>query len=145
MITAEMTHLGFGMDGMGSAVAEVVQDVCNRFDQVTYIEIGVGHGATLTSIASVISDSKEDWRAIGLELPNGYSFNQKATKANGLNLGFKIEFVYSLGNIKLSPAWTTITVVLENAQTFLAEHWAEQIQFALIDGCHGKKCATLEF
>jgi hypothetical protein len=116
--------------------------VCDRFDEVTYLEIGVGHGETLASMANTIrARTKPDWRAIGVELPYGYSFDAQKMEKN-LNLA-SLRYNYNEPNDP--PAWGEVTIYMQDSQDFLSDYWQEEIQLALIDGCHGKPCVTGDF
>ena len=136
--------LGIAMNGLEERVLEVARDVTRRFEEVTYVEIGVGEGTTLTAIASILKSSGAKWRAIGVELPNGYSFDRLRTEEIALQRGLKLAFLNPNCSI-VHPPWETVTVYFKDSQTLLTEHWQEPIHFALIDGCHGKPCVILDF
>lgn len=137
-------NLGIAMNGLEDKVMDTVNGIAKSFDEITYVEIGVGEGGTLTAIANALQSSRKKWRAIGVELPNGYSFNMGATERVGLERGLKLNFITPNCSI-VHPPWNEVTVYFKDSQSFLTEHWQEQIQLALIDGCHGKPCATLDF
>lgn len=138
------TQMGFGMAGIEDRIISVAQDVASRFDEIVYVEIGVGEGATLSAIASVLQESGKRWKAIGIELPNGYSFDRLKTERWAVLRDLKLNFVTPNSSV-VHPEWGAITVYFKDSQSFLTEHWQEPIHFALIDGCHGKPCATLDF
>jgi len=137
-------QMGFGMNGMEGNIEARVQKIAERFADVTYVEIGVGFGQTLSAIAAVLRDSGKNWRAIGVELPNGYSFNREQTETNAQHRGLPISFITPNASI-VRPRWHNVSVYFKDSQSFLTESWQEPIQFALIDGCHGKPCVTLDF
>ena len=123
-------HERFGRSGL-----DIARDVASKWDTgITYVEIGVGEGATLTAIASALQASRKKWRAIGIELPNGYSFNMGATERLALERGLKLNFITPNCSI-VHPPWNEVTVYFKDSQSFLTEHWQEQIHLALIDGC----------
>src|SRR5215831_9133230 len=72
-----MMEFGYGMQGIEDRVITLAHTMATKFKEVTYVEIGVGEGPTLTAIASELRNHAKQWRAIGVELPNGYSFNQQ--------------------------------------------------------------------
>jgi Methyltransferase domain len=137
--------LGFAMAGLESRVIEYVEEICLQFHPVTYLEIGVGFGQTLTAIAAVMREIHPiGWRAIGVELPNGYSFDRFEVMKNAGDRGVQVNFqqIYSG---KAQPESERVTVYLEDSHEFMAARWGEPIHLALIDGCHGKPCATQDF
>ena len=137
-------EMGYGMGGIEDQIIEVAENVANRFNEITYIEIGVGEGATMSAIASTLKASGKRWRVIGLELPNGYSFSREKTEAWAERRGLKLNFVTPNGSI-VHPEWNAITVYFKDSQSFLTELWQAPVQFAMIDGCHGKPCVRLDF
>src|SRR5215471_3532918 len=62
--------LGFGMNGMEERILTLARAIAVKFNEVTYVEIGVAEGTTLTAIGSILRDHAKKWRAIGIELPN---------------------------------------------------------------------------
>jgi hypothetical protein len=139
---AEKVYLGFGMQGLGNAVAELITDVLReKFNEITYLEIGVGHGATLGGLARVMRDSfpPRAWRAIGVELPNGYSFDKGETFRHANINHIAVTFTE---NEAQPPMWGRVTVYLRDSQTFVPDF---PIHMALIDACHCSECPKREF
>src|SRR4029453_5074173 len=77
------TNLGICQAGNAEAFLEVIEDACKTFPtDLTYVEIGVGSGGTLLWVARQLRERAKDWRAIGIDLPEGYSFcNQDVVNA----------------------------------------------------------------
>jgi hypothetical protein len=145
MTTTEELKLGFGMQGLGPLVTPYLEHICAEWDCVTYLEIGVGHGETLTPIAEFLRESvTTNWRAIGVELPDGYSFNRNAVRDNAWKKHLGIEFMLDPKE-RVTPPWQMVTVYLKDSATFLSSYWKDEIHMALIDGCHGKPCAIMDF
>jgi hypothetical protein len=143
--TKQPLKLGICMDGMESRIVEYVEEICLQFHPVTYLEIGIGLAQSLTAIAAVMREIHPiGWRAIGVELPNGYSFNPFEARKNaaGKNLPIDFQHVYSG---KAQPEPDRVTVYLEDSHEFIPARWDQPIHLALIDGCHGKPCATQDF
>jgi hypothetical protein len=136
--------LGFGMNGMEEKVLGLAKTVANEHEEITYVEVGVAEGTTLSAIARTLKDSGKKWRAVGVELPNGYSFNLGRTQEVCAQRDVPVQFVFPNCSI-VHPAWEAVTVYFKDSQSFLVEHWQDQIQFALIDGCHGKPCVRQDF
>jgi len=139
-----MNEFGFGMQGIEERVLTVVRAVAVKFGEVTYVEIGVGEGPTLTAIACELRDHAKKWRAIGIELPNGYSFNQQKVINFAEERKLALDFIKPNGNIQ-RPRWDQVTVYLKDSQSFLTELWGDPIHLALIDACHGKPCVIQDF
>jgi hypothetical protein len=137
-------QLGIAMNGLEERVLDITKGVAAHFNEITYVEIGVGEGTTLTAIARTLKDSGKKWRAIGIELVNGYSFNLEHTRKSAAQREVNLNFVTPNGSI-VHPLWETVTIYFKDSQGFLTEIWQEPIHFALIDGCHGKPCVILDF
>jgi len=142
METANVTplELGFGMQGLGHQVAQYVQEVCTRFDKVTYLEIGVGEGTTLAAIADRLRKLAVQWRAIGVDLPDGYSLD--LFRVNKTMRTKMLPFAETRTSVLLP--WNRVTLHLADSQKFLLT-WDELVNLVLIDGCHGKPCAKNDF
>ena len=137
-------QMGIGMEGLEDRILGVASKIAGRFDEVTYVEIGVGEGGTLTGIASALKGFGIRWRAVGIELPNGYSFSQSKTRDFALMRDLRLFFI-TPKNSAANPTWDAVTVYFKDSQSFLTEHWQGEIHLALIDGCHGKPCVIQDF
>jgi hypothetical protein len=129
---------------MEDRLTQITKDIAEKFDKITYVEIGVAEGTTLTAIASILQHVGKPWKAVGIELPNGYSFNRDLVEQTSVLRGLSLNFVVPNTNTQ-HPPWFAVTVYLKDSQSFLTELWQEPIHLALIDGCHGKPCVTLDF
>jgi len=148
-MTVESAPLGIAMEGLEDAIARHVCRLCLTFQEVTYLEIGVAAGGTLTAIASMLNSWRGDgfkWRAIGVELPDGYSYDGQGLIQNGVSRDVDVEFFRELHpSGKFDPRWGAVSVYFTGSQSLLEGSWDQPIHLALIDGCHGKKCATMDF
>ncbi len=140
--TVETPHsLGPGMQGMGAAVMRFVDDVAGYFLNVTYVEIGVFDGITLSEISHRLSETCESWRSIGIDLPD---CRHETTRRHSQEKGLIFDLVRQF---KDAPRWNRVTFVLKDSHSFLGEHAPSigDIHLALIDGCHGKNCVATDF
>jgi hypothetical protein len=137
------TALGIAMNGLEERILRIAREVGKRFEEVTYVEIGIGEGMTLTGIARELRMINPRWRAIGVELPNGYSFNENALREISQIRSLGLAFVKP--ETMAHPAWNIVTVYFKDSQSFLTELWQEPIHLALIDGCHGRPCVIQDF
>ncbi len=135
--------LGPGMQGMGDGVMHYVDGVASYFDKVTYVEIGVSDGITLSAIAKRLSWAAQAWRAIGIDLPD---CRHETTRRHSQEKGLTFKIIKDFRK-PVTPEWGTVTMMLKDSHTFLGEDfnpWSE-VHLALIDGCHGKTCVSLDF
>ncbi len=136
--------LGPGMKGMGDGVMHYVDGVASYFDKVTYIEIGVSDGITLSEIAKRLDDKEfMPWRAIGIDLPD---CRHETTRRHSQEKGLTFKIIKDFRK-PIAPEWGTVTFILKDSHQFLSEDfnpWSE-VHLALIDGCHGKPCVSLDF
>ncbi len=134
--------LGWGMQAMGAAVMHYVDVVASYFDQVTYVEIGVHDGLTLCEMAYRLSITARSWRAIGIELPD---CRHETTRRHHEEKGLKFKIIREFRKPAL-PEWEAVTLILKDSHSFFGEHSIPGgIHLALIDGCHGKPCVSLDF
>jgi hypothetical protein len=149
MMTLEPEPLGIAMDGLEDTIARHVCRIMLCFQEVTYVEIGVAAGGTLTAIASMMNSWKGQgfgWRAIGIELPDGYSYDAEGLVNNAASHKVDVEMFRDLEPThKVDPEWEKVTVYFTGSHPLLENSWDQPIHLALIDGCHGKRCATLDF
>jgi hypothetical protein len=142
--------LGFSMEGLETLMEKLVRDHAAEWlltsTGITYVEIGVGYGGTLSGMAQILKEnpSIKRWRAVGVELPLGYSFNRDEVLRAASIKHLPLHFVDSFGR-GINPRWQEITVYLCNSQLFFPLYWDEPITFALIDACHGRECVRADF
>jgi hypothetical protein len=60
-------------------------------------------------------------------------------------LGLKFKIIREFRKPVL-PEWGAVTLILKDSHSFFGEHTiAGGVHLALIDGCHGKPCVSLDF
>lgn len=132
------------MQGMGPCVLGIVDLVASNFPRVTYVEIGVYDGITLSEISHRldINLDVDSWRSIGIDLPD---CRHETTRRNSTDKGLQFELVRP--PLRKSPKWDCVTFVLKDSHSFLGEYAPSigDVHLALIDGCHGKNCVATDF
>ncbi len=135
--------LGPGMQGMGEGVMRFVDQIAWKFPSVTYVEIGVSDGITLSEIAYRFHSITESWRAIGIDLPE---CRHETTRRNSTKKGLKFKLINGFRPNDRAD-WGQVTFILKDSHSFLGEHSRAlgDVHLALIDGCHGRDCTSLDF
>lgn len=133
------------MAGLETAMERHLNDVIKRFKSVTYLEIGVAYGHTLTSMSAIARDSGHPWRSVGIDLPKGYSLHIPTVRQSASEFHLGVTVLQQFDK-SITPDWNQITICLCPSQTLLENYWpGDPIHMALIDGCHGKPCVTADF
>jgi len=133
------------MAGLEGAYAARIVSARASFQPFTYLEIGVAYGRTLATVADLLRAQGQGWRAVGVELPDGYSFNRDAVVRNCNELQLTVSFIAPKDWSRVDPIWNRVTVYLSDSHELMEKQWKAEINFALIDGCHGKPCAMKDF
>ncbi len=131
------------MQGMGPTVMQFVDEVAWAFPSVTYVEIGVSDGITLSEIAFRFHSITQSWRAIGIDLPD---CRHETTRQNSMSKGLAFKLIRGFKPYDQAK-WGQVTFILKESHAFLGEHARAlgDVHLALIDGCHGKPCVSLDF
>jgi hypothetical protein len=135
--------LGLSMQGYEEKLEELILKLRPTYPEMTYLEIGVAQGGTLSGMAQSMRCCMK-WRAVGVELPNGYSYDEQETLRNARSKHLDIEFIHDISE-PVVPSWNQITVYLMDSHVFMACFWRQPIHLALIDGCHGRNCVVKDF
>lgn len=128
-----MEHKKFGlsMEGCEETIlkaADLAIEHTRDWHPFEYLEIGTASGQTFSAIADYLRKicSKENIFCTGLDIPGGWSLNEN-------------EF-YT--NTEGQQSFTKL--ILMNSRLFLRTTW-KRFNFALIDGCHCRKCVKSDF
>lgn len=144
--------LGLCQAGNAPVFQEVFDDLYKQFPTgITYAEIGVGSGGTLLWAARYMKEHFKDWRAIGIDLPGGYSFCAHSVVnrcAGNFFVRFITEEVRDIENPKPWYALANgVTLVFAPSQAVFRRFWPKGLPLhcVLIDGCHGRSCVVGDF
>lgn len=141
-----MSHFGWSMDGLETAISDRARMIRGRFQPCTYLEIGVARGETLASVAQVLrAKGASGWRAIGVDLPNGYSLEKPQVEQNCTNKMLNLAFIKPQGWTPIDPTWEKVSVILADSRDFFEGIWCHPIHFALVDACHCNECVKRDF
>ena len=133
------------MQGLEGSFAARIVAARAKHTPFTYIEIGVAAGDTLATAADLIKAQGQGWRAVGIEIPEGYDFSKNNVVNNCNNKQLTVSFVETKDWSKVDPIWNRVTVYMSDSHELLKAQWNQPIHFALIDGCHCKVCAIDDF
>jgi hypothetical protein len=147
-----VNELGIGQAGNAEAFLEVIDKCTVSFPNgITYVEIGVGSGGTLIWVAKELRKRVKDWRVIGIDIIDGYSFCAHSVVNNSAG-DFYTRFIREeVSDIYHPQHWYAlqngITLVFAPAQAVFRRFWPNDlpIHIALIDGCHGRACVMGDF
>ncbi len=111
----------------------------------TLIEVGSAGCVTLRAFSDILREARgESWRAVGfdLTLDKAWSVNMDEVRAS---FGGTLDRVGTLGGevgvalMRGMQLW-----LCADPRAYLRDRFSDRIDFAFIDGCHGK-CAGLDF
>lgn len=137
--------MGLAMAGLENPVYDLALEVRSQFQPCTYLEIGVANGGTLCQIARIISGRGHGWRAIGVDLPQGYSLDRQQVEQNCGGHHFTVSWIHPEGFKPINPFWNRVSVALCDSRDFFEGIWIDPIHLALIDGCHCHECVMRDF
>jgi hypothetical protein len=139
-------------DRIEALVVEQVRAAVERAENFNYVEIGVAMGETLREVTRVVREVTrewvyDNWRTIGVDLPDGYALNMGMVRAAMPEV--KVWGLSGLEPDRVEMAYGRPNMVLWNSVEFLT-WWGkrmegERIDVALVDGCHGKWCVMQDF
>jgi hypothetical protein len=93
-----------------------------------YIEIGVAEARTLSAVARLLNSRTPNWRATGIDIEGGWSLNKEEVEKNLADL----------------PP-DKVLMDYHGSHEFLRQENFPDIDFILIDGCHGEPCTRIDF
>lgn len=93
---------------------------------LTYLEIGVARGETFGPAVRHLQATGHPFRAIGLDIPGGWSLDLDAIRARVADLHYA-------------------EIILRPSQEYLTKIHRGPIHFLFVDGCHGRPCVMGDF
>lgn len=133
--------LGICTAGCEDVFEEFLRASFKTDDDFTYLEVGIADGTTLLAVAKVVEDVIGYCRIVGVDVPECPVFNPEAfqSRAGGSVDTLMFEAKAGTGlSVYLLPQGVQRPGVVERILP-------AGINFAFIDGCHGKACAMADF
>lgn len=139
-----MIKFGLGLDGCEQGIEALLKQHVNFSQSPVYtvVEIGSAGCITLRAFKDIVSKNRlGHWRVIGFDLPDGWSLDMNEINQvfDGKPNIYKKEDVGKITPINFMELW-----LLKDPRSYLKEGLKHKIDFAFIDGCHGK-CAADDF
>lgn len=111
---------------------------------LNYLEIGVAYGGTLANMADCCSAQGLQWRAIGLDIPDGGTLDEPQTRYHCIQW-LKYWERTPMG-VQSLPVNAISMILYPNGRDFLPNiEKPFRIGHCLIDGCHGTPCVVKDF
>lgn len=111
-----------------------------------YLEIGIASGNTLTAVANHVRKANYTWRCTGIDLCNSNYFNIVNYLHGALSHDIFLHYEGSRRQPFIQDVCgNDVEIVLLKSPDVRALTSPNSINFALIDGCHGKDCVTADF
>lgn len=139
-----MKKLGLGLDGCEMGVEQLLKQHVSYSQSPVYtvVEIGSAGCITLRAFKDVVAENRiAPWRVVGFDLPDGWSLDM-----NEINQVFdgKPNILKEEDIGKATPTNRMELWLLKDPRKYLKDNLPYPIDFAFIDGCHGK-CAANDF
>lgn len=137
-----MKRFGLALSGCEAPIEELIKNHLkqSKVDEYTLIEVGSAGCVSLRAMSDIISENWVGrWKSVGFDLPDGWSIDWNQIKeAFGGH-----PYIIRDGDNKPFQGGMNL-MLLADPRTYLRDAFPDQIDFAFIDGCHGK-CAVHDF
>lgn len=139
-----MKKFGLGLDGCEQGIEALLKQHINFSQSVVYtiIEVGSAGCVTLRAFKDIVAENRlGHWRVIGFDLPDGWSLDM-----NEINQVFdgRPNILREEDAERVIPINMMHLFLLKDPRAYLKEKLNLNVDFAFIDGCHGK-CAANDF
>jgi hypothetical protein len=119
---------GLCMAGNEHVFTQSILRLITPGQKFNYLEIGAAEGHTLMAVSQLLASAcGTHWSACGIDIPGGWSLNETDLRA------------------RMVPYEKNVTLVLESSSSYLARMPHLSLDFAFVDGCHGKACVKSDF
>lgn len=135
------------MNGNEAAFLKYIQNrveegECNDFN---YLEIGVAEGHTMAGVCEFLKGlDKKRWRVIGVDIPNGWSFNIDSIHRNLDKYGLHFVENYDT-NVIYHFGYGPFLATPQGGSREFMHLLPIGFDFVFIDGCHGYNCVRRDF
>ena len=129
------------MSGVGPVLEDLLRQSLAKcpFDQCyTLVEVGSAGCTTLRAFKDIISEVRglAPWRVVGFDLPVGkaWSLDMDEVRRNG------VEHIITEPEIQVPFENVLSLILIDDPRQYIQDTFPFSIQFAFIDGSHGKSC-----
>lgn len=141
-----MNSLGLCMSGTEAAFERHLKSVRVEPFPFTYLEIGVGHGATFFAVLNEFRALGWDIRATAVDIIHGPWMNPQVFMDRAADHKFHLDIKYS-NSLFATYGFNQVATIYcfdPEADRYPTDNQLF-IDFCLIDGCHGAACVTKDF
>lgn len=138
-------QFGIRMSGLEAPLEDLLKQsiaMCPPDQYYTLVEVGSAGCTTLRAFKDIISETRGQapWRVVGFDLPIGkaWSLDMEEVRKNG------VEHIITEPEIYIPFENVLSLILIDDPRQYIRDSFPFSIQFAFIDGCHGK-CAGRDF
>ena len=134
-------QFGIRMGGCEAPLEDLLKQsmvMCPADQCYTLVEVGSAGCTTLRAFKDIISETRGQapWRVIGFDLPpdKAWSLDMEEVRRNG------VEHIITEPEIQAPYENVLSLILIDDPRQYIRDTFPFSIQFAFIDGSHGKSC-----